>query len=169
MKLFYWAALPAALTLIVAPAFRATAIPAEPDYPCYMRTASGVVVNLVAMCAGRPQTVATGSNSTAPAIQLTNREAKFVADYKQLASVEDNRAVAVALTRIIASDPQGEIGIANDICRILSNGVSRSQVLKQERDAIPQDSSTDPLSHAIGEARISILNRLADKTYCAGY
>lgn len=72
MNLLRWAALPAAIATTLLTALNTTALPLEPDYPCYMQTASGRIINLTnAMCA------AGGSGGVAlPANALAAGEAK---------------------------------------------------------------------------------------------
>ena len=53
MKLLRWAVISVTTVTPFLPAVRATGSSIEPDYPCYMRTLSGRVVNLSALCAGK--------------------------------------------------------------------------------------------------------------------
>lgn len=53
MKLFRWAVIPVAAATLFLPAVRAANSSTEPDYPCYMRTLSGRVINLTSLCIGK--------------------------------------------------------------------------------------------------------------------
>jgi len=53
MKPFRWAVIPIIAATLFFPAVRAASLSPEPDYPCYMRTLSGRVINLTALCVGK--------------------------------------------------------------------------------------------------------------------
>jgi len=54
MKVLYFA-ITVSMTLAALPTFQASARPVEPDYPCYMRTAAGKLVDLTAAMCGVSQ------------------------------------------------------------------------------------------------------------------
>lgn len=53
MKLLHWAVMPVTAATLFLPVVRAANSSTEPDYPCYMRTLSGRVINLTTLCAGK--------------------------------------------------------------------------------------------------------------------
>ncbi|XGV97255.1 MAG: FxLYD domain-containing protein [Leptolyngbya sp. BL-A-14] len=57
MKISRWAFIPLTVATLFLPTVRAVSVSPEPDYPCYMRTVSGRVLNLTALCVGKPVAV----------------------------------------------------------------------------------------------------------------
>ena len=85
MKLLRCLALPTVLASLLLPAASASAQFAEPDHPCYLRTASGRVVNLtVAMCGGTASStaVAVPANTLASSKQVEERSPLSVTGIK---------------------------------------------------------------------------------------
>ena len=77
----YAIAASATLALLTTSVFQAFARPIEPDYPCYIRVASGQLVNLTALCEGKPVSaaaVAPRSQRERPQLQKQNNEPRKV-------------------------------------------------------------------------------------------
>ena len=56
MKILRWAAPSVVAASVLLPALQAAALPVQPDYPCFMRTASGRIINLTSMCQSQKST-----------------------------------------------------------------------------------------------------------------
>lgn len=75
MKSLYWTITASAtFALLTISAFQAFARPTEPDYPCYIKTTSGQIINLTAMCESNPvaaavPVVAANSQKERPQLQ----------------------------------------------------------------------------------------------------
>jgi len=57
MNLLRWAVVSVVATALSLPTSGASSRPTEPDYPCYVQTQSGRIVNLTALCTGKPTAI----------------------------------------------------------------------------------------------------------------
>jgi hypothetical protein len=97
MKLLRCLALPTALAAIFLPSLSASAQFAEPDHPCYMRTASGRVINLtVAMCGGTASNTAVAVPANALAASKQEEESSPL----KITGIKIKRSAAAGLIQI---------------------------------------------------------------------
>lgn len=171
MKLLRWSILPVALACAVLPALRTVALPVEPDYPCYLRTASGRVVDLTpSMCAAEQ------SKSTVPTLSAsvsTRPDSLFIQEYKKRAALVSNRAAAKMLLAEVSQTPDAKESEGAEVCRILA-GVEREGGLIEETEmalrtrkekTLPTEAQ-DALKYATGMADIAILIQLYKEGVC---
>ncbi|HEY9654470.1 MAG TPA: hypothetical protein V6C50_03185 [Crinalium sp.] len=154
MNLFRWAVLPAITAAVLLPAFRAAALPVEPDYPCYLRTASGKVLDLSAAVCGMKKAEPTSSLSSASASNVSTQT--LLADYRRLAKQP--------LARGLFDDrPEALLKNAKGYCEARKVGLSDRDIAKAQAQGM---TSTDPrVTKATIEA-LAIADVLGAKYFC---
>lgn len=70
MKHFRWAVISVVAATLFLPTVRAANSSTEPDYPCYMRTRSGRVINLTALCVGKSVAIDVEKTPASRAVSL---------------------------------------------------------------------------------------------------
>ncbi|PSB30157.1 hypothetical protein [Stenomitos frigidus] len=138
MKVLY-CAIAASVALASLPTLQASARPVEPDYPCYMRTAAGKLIDLTAsMCAFQRLELVQASSSIVPATGyaplLPNGADSYDPRYRSVRT-ESNGGV----TRIISGGPGDDLSDGRDRTTVISPGINSTGntcVYAGDRDSI---------------------------------
>jgi hypothetical protein len=141
MKLFRWAVVPAVAAMLLLPAVRAANASTEPDYPCYMRTLSGRVINLTTLCAGKP--VAIDLDKTPTNQMASLRPQKKAANSGQVVEtareIKDNGSGSWTLSGKIQNQTQQRI-----------SGMSVTLIVQAGSQTLTPRTRTDQFSLAPG-------------------
>lgn len=132
-------AIAASLTFAALPTFQVSARPVEPDYPCYMRTSAGKLVDLTAaMCAFRQSALTQASSNLVPnagyAPLLPSSDNSYDPRYRSVRT-ETNGGV----TRTISGGPGDDLSDSRDRTTVISPGINSTGntcVYANDRDSI---------------------------------
>ena len=169
MKVISQAAAIALTASILVPAVRANALPPEPDYPCYIRSTNGRVIDLtLSLCSSKQTqaaapTVTTVSSTSGSA---NKDESSFIRNYKQRARLVENAAAAKYLMQQANQIPEKLSNLGSSVCRGVNNKLSRSDIITIIEKVLPTDNQ-NALLHYAGLQRTSILIDMAEANDCS--
>ena len=148
MRLLHLSAVSAAIISFV-PVLHLKAIAQEPDYACFMTTASGQVIDLSESVCKITKSALTAQAKT------ENNDQAFLEDYRRTVSnfpdVRDN-----LLARVEKSPEQG-ISEAKNVCNELKEGLSIEEI---------QQNQVNDNYEKVNIFNASVVSTLATKYYC---
>ncbi|XGV99649.1 MAG: hypothetical protein ACAF41_12010 [Leptolyngbya sp. BL-A-14] len=148
----------------ILPCLNASARSKEPDYPCYMRTVNGRVVDLTAsLC--RYKAVAVPIAAATDTQSITEPESPFITSYKQRARRVENVAAAKYLLAQADTNSEKLLSIGSSVCRGVNVKLSRPELVTIIEKALPTDNENAVLHYA-GLQQISILLDMAEAGEC---
>lgn len=144
MKLLRWAVLPVITAVLFLPTLQASSRPTEPDYPCYVRTQSGRVINLTAMCAGKPTTI---DVADAPYAAEHLKPQKQAANGGQVAEtareVKDNGSGRWTLSGKVQNQTQQSISSLTVGLSIQAGAQQSTQYVRTHQSSLPPGGYAD--------------------------
>lgn len=153
---------------ILAPTVRANALPAEPDYPCYMRAANGRVIDLTSsLCSSRQIQVAAPTVAAAASTNgsANEDESSFIRHYKQRARLVENPAAAKYLMQQASQIPEKLSNLGSSVCNGVKAELNRPDIVTIIEKELPTDNQ-NALLHYAGLQRIGILIDMAEAYDC---
>lgn len=148
----------------ILPCVNASALPKEPDYPCYWQTSSGRVVDLTpSMCSSK------GTTAIVPATveqrSSIEPESSFITSYKERAKRVENVAAAKYLLAQADSSPDKLSRLGSAVCNGVIARLDRPEIVSIIEKQLPTDNQ-NPVLHYAGLQRISILIDMAERGDC---
>lgn len=138
----------AALSAVISLPIYESAIAQNIDYPCFMTTASGEVIDL-------SQSVCKLKKSATTAANPANSDQAFIQDYKR--TVSNYPDVRDQLLASAEKSPQQGITAAKNVCNELKSGLSLEEIQQNQASENFEKASI---------FNTSVISTLATKYYC---